>query len=524
MDKLSYRNRIHEILLGDNDDRYQELCEYVCAELSLKYLAIERIYMSRGEYVLLAKHGFSDTKKAYDTIPVSALGHPNLGRITYSYNQQTQNLEREIGYISDIIVKQFQIDWMKNLMNILATRILWDDNEVEYLDELASVCRKSASASHIAIREETETELKATAWNSYNTSINFNAIRSISKTQKIGKIIHPPRESDRVNFHGPKSELVEYMRSHLNYQLLDVIISMPIFVQGQRVGAINFAYDHEFTLSPTMRSGLNLLSNVIGTALQNYRLRNTIELNARKIFWSGRQALNYELMQGYRHWAGHSVDDLDSGLAILYKTPQIQNGIDINANIKKKIDLARDELHDALKNMENLSAGYRLDRRETSLNKMFQSAGELLKYEIERDEITLLPSRLGDSLFGNEDSLRAVFLNLILNSIQAFRANKQKKGTIKLVLSTEKDRVLFTYADNGPGLRLNKNLKNQNDIWLPEVSTKEKGTGFGMPMVRQVIQSMHGGDINLASDIRRQGFSVAGHVLRDGFKESNWGK
>lgn len=519
---LDYQ-RIQKSLLIEDNSKYSSISRIVCSCLNLSYLSIERIYISKSEYETLACIGTSEKRGSNRTYySISALGHPSLGRICVLANEVAAQNNDDLNSLAAIIGKQFQVDWMRNLMQTLSEPIIWDDNENEYLAKLAEICRKSAAAAHIAIRELRGDSLVALTWDSRDHGIDFMPVEAIPSNTQIAKAIYPNRENDRIPFHGPKSEVVAYMRSRLAHDFLKVIISMPIIAQGNRIGVINFAYDHEFSFSETFRSGLELLANTIGTALANYRLRNTIENNARKIFWSGRQALNYELMQGYRHWAGSSLFKLDGAIDQLSETVRSLGSKSTVESIDLKIDASREELHRSLESMEDLTKHYELTSTSTSLAKVFASCEKMLSYDLKRSEIVVSHPGVQDRLQGNEDSLRAVFLNLMLNSIQAFSGSTNKVRLITLSTTMEAGGVEFTYSDTGPGIRLGPKLKTLEHVWLPEVTTKKNGTGFGMPMVRQVVEKLHGGKIRLNVKKRQSGFSIVGYIPYRGFEDGGW--
>ncbi|MGX9354989.1 ATP-binding protein [Roseobacteraceae bacterium S113] len=512
--------KIQQALLVEDNKKYDEISKLAATGLRLSYFSIERIYISKSEYESLATCGQYDKEKSRRTYySISALGHPSLGRVCVLADEVPPDINDDLNSLAAIIGKQFQIDWMRNLMGTLSQPIPWEDNESKYLERLAETCRKAAAAAHIAIREKRHNSLFAVAWNSRDQLVDFQPIISLDSSSQVAKAIFPFREEDRIPFHGPQSEVVQHMRSKLAHDFLRVIISMPIIIQGERIGVINFAYDHEFKFSETFRSGLELLANTIGTALANYRLRSTIEVNARKIFWSGRQALNYELMQGYRHWAGSSLFKLDGAIDNLVDAVSDLGDPETAEKYGGKIDASRDELHRALESMEDLTKNYKLSATTTSLREVFVSCERMLSYDLSRTNISVVRPTVFDRLVGNEDALRAVFLNLMLNSIQACSGSTQKEGKITLSLSMANDVVEFVYSDDGPGIRLGPKLRKVEDVWLPEVTTKDTGTGFGMPMVRQVIEKLHGGKIHLNVKKRQRGFSVSGHIPVRGYSE-----
>ena len=109
------------------------------------------------------------------------------------------------------------------------------------------------------------------------------------------------------------------------------------------------------------------------------------------------------------------------------------------------------------------------------------------------------------------DLLSSAFLNLLLNSIDAFK-DKQKR-TIKLVVHNVSDQAhdyVLDYSDNAGGINFpklhipsniiesNKNMSNEQIIFQPTVTTKKDkvGSGWGLYLVRRAI-AMHKGSINL---------------------------
>jgi nitrogen fixation/metabolism regulation signal transduction histidine kinase len=89
--------------------------------------------------------------------------------------------------------------------------------------------------------------------------------------------------------------------------------------------------------------------------------------------------------------------------------------------------------------------------------------------------------------------IKQVLSNLIRNAAEAIqKANLGEKGKIEVrwVINKQDRKVLISVMDNGPGLR----LLNKEDIFLPSFSTKGKGRGLGLPIVKKIILE-HGGDI-----------------------------
>ena len=104
----------------------------------------------------------------------------------------------------------------------------------------------------------------------------------------------------------------------------------------------------------------------------------------------------------------------------------------------------------------------------------------LQKVAVEK-EITVVTS--GDPVrFENDPTLiQSIFANLILNSKQA--------GADKIEAIFKKGQDLEIYLkDNGKGIE----PKIQEKIWYPFFTTREKGTGMGLPSIRKIINFLKG--------------------------------
>ena len=79
-----------------------------------------------------------------------------------------------------------------------------------------------------------------------------------------------------------------------------------------------------------------------------------------------------------------------------------------------------------------------------------------------------------------------VMTNLIQNGLQSVDSNKQPK--IEVVLKSEHDKIIISVKDNGQGI--NPNL--QDKVFEPKFTTKTKGMGLGLGIVKNIIDSHKG--------------------------------
>ncbi len=143
---------------------------------------------------------------------------------------------------------------------------------------------------------------------------------------------------------------------------------------------------------------------------------------------------------------------------------------------------------DALKNMVNDFSEYarssKLSTRSLDLNKLISEV--LVLYESMGEKIEL---RLADALpliDGDVTRLRQVIHNLVQNALDALQGRPDPRVTV----ATEKLEgwIKLSVLDNGHGFT--EDLLGR--IFEPYVTTKSKGTGLGLPIVKKIVEEHHG--------------------------------
>ncbi|MBU8892175.1 MAG: GHKL domain-containing protein [Bacteroidales bacterium] len=130
---------------------------------------------------------------------------------------------------------------------------------------------------------------------------------------------------------------------------------------------------------------------------------------------------------------------------------------------------------------------------------LFDHINTLLKQDLEQKSIQFSfncnPNNL--ILYADEKLIEQVLINLIKNASEAFLNCENPKVDLKAELKN--DLVQIKVLDNGSGIS-QEVLEN---IFIPFFTTKEKGSGIGLSLSRQIMQ-LHGGTINVKSEPNNQ--------------------
>jgi len=124
---------------------------------------------------------------------------------------------------------------------------------------------------------------------------------------------------------------------------------------------------------------------------------------------------------------------------------------------------------------------------------------ELVRFqqeELEQQTVTVtldLPDDLPEVMV-DPSQLRQALLNILRNASEALAAGGG--GTVRISACAEGDEVRLDLADDGPGM----DAENVARIFDPFFSTKETGSGLGLPITHQVIAE-HGGRIACTSSL-----------------------
>lgn len=160
----------------------------------------------------------------------------------------------------------------------------------------------------------------------------------------------------------------------------------------------------------------------------------------------------------------------------------------------KTIRKRSDGLSNFVETYKNLTQIPKVKFSEFQVEQLFSHINTLLKDDLNEKNIGFVvncnPSNL--DLNADERLIEQVLINLIKNASEALK--NIENPIINLSAMTNNDIVQITVSDNGPGI----SSDIVENIFIPFFTTKEKGSGIGLSLSRQIMH-LHNGNISVKS-------------------------
>ena len=264
------------------------------------------------------------------------------------------------------------------------------------------------------------------------------------------------------------------------------------------------------------RMGLALLSlgmcGSVAGLLAGYviatKVNRQLEVNRQAAMKARQLAAMGQLAAGVAH-------ELRNPLTSLKLIVQTALADEQSATIERRdFDVLEEEIermNDTIQSFLDYARPPRIEKRPCSISHVLQQTVSLLSHRAAQTGIRFeleLPDNVTD-VDGDQAQLKQLFLNLLINAMDASTDGGTVTLTVKHDPTGENDRIdrptrqaggqcVIEVADQGAGLP----AEHSERIFEPFVSTKEAGTGLGLSICSRIVKE-HGGSIR--ADNRPEG-------------------
>jgi len=279
------------------------------------------------------------------------------------------------------------------------------------------------------------------------------------------------------------------------------LAASPLIAHGQAVGAV--LVDNALTRAPMSQEELRFLqlfTNQAGMAIENSMLYNEIEDAHRQLSEAQENLLQKERLA--------AIGEMAAGIAHELKGPLVSIG-GFAGRLTRKLPQDSNEWGHAdlivreVVRLEGILSEILLFSKKTTICYTRCSIAEIVKdslavvtppLEEKQIKVSTRFPRQKLLLLGDPQQLKQVFINILLNALDAMG----KGGKLVIQVSSGeldgKGAVWVRISDTGGGIP----LEALNSIFTPFYTTKETGTGLGLPIANRIITN-HGGKIQIAN-------------------------
>ena len=175
----------------------------------------------------------------------------------------------------------------------------------------------------------------------------------------------------------------------------------------------------------------------------------------------------------------------------LKRQPATNAAVDLST--VQVIERSVDHLAAIVAELSEFARPKKLSRTEVKLNDLLDEVLPMIADRLNARQMRVVKDYSPDVPAGQYDvtELRKLFLNLIINAIEA----SEVRSSIELRTKLNGEReILVDIVDQGSGM----DAETRRRLFEPFYTTKEKGTGLGMAIAKQIAE-LHGGDLNVKS-------------------------
>ncbi len=180
-----------------------------------------------------------------------------------------------------------------------------------------------------------------------------------------------------------------------------------------------------------------------------------------------------------------------SGAAMRWLAQKTPNLAEARAALGK-IQVAGDRASQVVENLRSMFRKESSERRPLDVNSLIENVLGLTRREAQKHGVEVHVSLFEGPMpetSGDQAQLEQVFLNLIMNAIEAMGSSTSAVRTLEIKsAASDTGDVLVTVADSGPGVPVEKFDK----IFDAFFTTKAEGMGMGLSICRSIVDA-HGG-------------------------------
>jgi len=254
-----------------------------------------------------------------------------------------------------------------------------------------------------------------------------------------------------------------------------------------------------------LASSFNEMSYAIKEQMLRMReAEQTLEKANQELKLAQEQMVRAETMAALGTLSSGISHELSTPLSVILNMTQLmKQEVKDDPALLKDMEVVEYEANQAIKVTRSLlgfARSTRSKKERIDVNQVLEDLFKILEFQPAAKSVKL-DKRLAPDLpliCADSGQIRQVFLNIILNAIQAMPAGGELDISTGRAMSEATEGVEITIRDTGVGIP----KEDIADIFQPFFTTKEDGTGLGLAISYGIIKA-HNGDIQVRSEVGR---------------------
>ncbi len=419
--------------------------------------------------------------------------------------QVDEPLREDLRAAASLLGLTYENEFAFNLLSELQRPLDVNEPDVVFFEKIATLIKRAARMEYVALREHRDGKLRCIAL------AGFDANPELSKwdleIDEHEDFAHALLEKKTVAV--AALDPVRHAKLLAQPWSKDVrsFVAIPVKVGNEVFGVLSVAARCEFHYSQVELRGFESIANAVGVSITNFRNSRKLGIRVGEYVETAMALTAVEVARSVKHEALNYTTIANTGVHALWARlgkPKEDPDMEYVSNALRRLNAALNEI---TATPTKLAPS---EWRRTSLREVWQEACTAVAGRLDEQRTDVRQPQADAKVYARPQWLRQVFLNLLLNSIDAYKETSKKGGRridFQITPAAQRARhVLVSYSDNATGITPHRlhappgtpELPVEHRIFQEGVTSKRDGSGYGLWLVRHILDD-HRASIDLTN-------------------------
>jgi signal transduction histidine kinase len=411
----------------------------------------------------------------------------------------TDEMRPDLGVVADLLAAGHRERAATAALSAIEAPIDFATSEGEFLDGLMLLVASATQVEFVVLREIEKNELRTVALFGVDEPAGTRGAWDLSPASDY------PGFADALA--GTTLTITDRDRRfdglrEARFAIRSSVL-LPCRVGTETIGVLSLGTRCRYAFSEAELRAFEVVAGAVGVAITNHRNSQQLALQVSKFTEASLAITAMEISRAARHEAIGRLDTCMLALRNLHRrlrpaTPEIDGAVD---RLAKDIQSLRDAM-DRLRSPGIVQRDR--DPQPLLLRDIFGEAQVALVGRLQQLRVEVQWEGPNIEVDGHQDLLRHAFLNLLINSLDAFgELRKKQHRTVNIRVDLRhlhQRQVILVYRDNATGIQTQKlhvpaefaDAGVAQQIFMPGVTSKPFGSGYGLWLARRIIDQHHG--------------------------------